>query len=112
MLLFAMIQTSSSAGLSRNNIDVLEPLVRKSPATVIDGPNDLFGWATVLHQVEAVQPGDSLSQAISKTRFVLCIIVLICPIIMVALINTISMDRAMIRKISTLKTRCYGNEII
>lgn len=47
-----------------NNLDILEPIVRRSPA---DG-TDFFGFATVLHQVQTVNNGDDLATAAERTR--------------------------------------------
>ena len=47
-----------------NNLDVQEPIVRVSPAA----DTDLFGWATVLHQIEAPLVSDDLNAAAGKTR--------------------------------------------
>ena len=46
------------------NLDVQEPIVRVSPAA----DTDLFGWATVLHQIEAPLVSDDLNAAAGKTR--------------------------------------------
>jgi len=47
-----------------NNTDIMEPIVRVSPAD----DTDLFGWATVLHQIQEVVPSDDLNAAAQKTR--------------------------------------------
>lgn len=47
-----------------NNTDILEPIVRVSPAD----DTDLFGWATVLHQIQEVVESDDLNTAAQKTR--------------------------------------------
>ena len=47
-----------------NNLDIQEPIVRVSPAA----DTDLFGWATVLHQIEAPLVSDDLNGAAGKTR--------------------------------------------
>ena len=52
-----------------NNIDVLEPIVRRSPA-LSDAINDNFGWSAILHQIEAPAANDNLQQAVDKTRLV------------------------------------------
>ena len=54
----------SGVGNPVNNIDVLQPIVRRSPATA----DDLFGWAAILHPVEEVDSGDSMDDAARKTR--------------------------------------------
>ncbi len=54
------IETESS---NLNNIDVDEPIVRRSPAS----DRDLFGYAVVLHQLEELEPGDDVQTALGKT---------------------------------------------
>lgn len=50
-----------------NNIDKLEPVVRRSPA-ISETSQDMFGYAAVLHQVQMVVPSDSVTQAAAKSR--------------------------------------------
>ena len=47
-----------------DNLDNQEPIFRVSPAA----DTDLFGWATVLHQIEAPLVSDYLNAAAGKTR--------------------------------------------
>ena len=47
-----------------NNLDILEPIVRRSPAD----DTDFFGFATVLHQLQTVDDADDLNTAAGKTR--------------------------------------------
>lgn len=71
-LLFTLLLTSKlgNGALSPlNNIDTLEPIVRRSPA-LSNQVSDLFGWAAILHQIEASTSGDTLTQAVDKTRLV------------------------------------------
>lgn len=54
------------------NLDTAEPVVIRSPALEVDS-EDGFGWAAILHQVEQVGTGDSMDEALRKTRwFHLC----------------------------------------
>lgn len=62
-------QRAHSALSPVNNIDILEPIVRSSPA-LSEPDNDYFGWATVLHQIQTVNMGDNLEQAVANTRSV------------------------------------------
>ena len=57
-LVACLLSLAACLGRSRaaSNIDVLEPIVRVSPA---QGSNeDYFGYAVVLHQVEVPDRGD------------------------------------------------------
>ena len=47
-----------------NNLDILEPIVRRSPAD----DTDFFGFATVLHQIQTVDDADNVTTAAGKTR--------------------------------------------
>ena len=47
-----------------SNLDVNEPIVRRSPATDND---DNFGFSVVMHQVEVPTPGD-FESFVSNTR--------------------------------------------
>lgn len=58
-----------AVGSPLNNIDIVEPIVRTSPA-IREPDNDLFGWAAVLHQIVAPANGDSHLEAAEKTRLV------------------------------------------
>lgn len=59
----------SGVGNPVQNIDVLQPIVRRSPARG-DASNDLFGWAAIFHQVEQVDSSDTMSEAARKTRLI------------------------------------------
>ena len=52
-----------------NNIDILEPIVRVSPA-FSEPDNDYFGWSAILHQIEEPAANDNLDQRVDKTRSV------------------------------------------
>ena len=54
--------------LSVGNVDVLEPLLIRSPASAAD-PGDGFGWTAVFHELEPVSNGDSTSEVLRKTRY-------------------------------------------
>ena len=59
----------SGVGNPVDNIDVLEPIVRISPARRDSSSrDDLFGWAAIMHQIETVNPSDTIEQAAQKTR--------------------------------------------
>ena len=53
-----------------DNVDRLEPIVRRSPA-LAETDADLFGFAAVLHQIQVPVDGDDATEAASKTRLVL-----------------------------------------
>jgi len=53
--------------LSVGNVDVLEPLLIRSPASAAD-PKDGFGWTAVFHELEPVARTDSTSEVLRKTR--------------------------------------------
>lgn len=53
-----------------NNIDILEPIVRSSPA-LSESDTDFFGWATVIHQIQPPDSNDDLNEAVNKARSVL-----------------------------------------
>ena len=53
-----------------DNVDRLEPIVRRSPA-LGETDADLFGFAAVLHQIEVPIPQDDATEAASKTRLVI-----------------------------------------
>lgn len=64
---WAQVETTPT----ETNVDILEPLVIRSPARSVD-PDDGFGWATIFHQVVPVLMSDSMDEAIRKTRFPIC----------------------------------------
>ena len=64
LLLTAQITSPGSRLTNLNNLDVQEPIVRRSPAT----DADFFGWTTVLHQIQTVGDADDLDTATGKTR--------------------------------------------
>ena len=53
---------------TETNVDLLEPTVIRSPAMAADA-EDGFGWAAIFHQIERVVQGDSMDEAINKTRY-------------------------------------------
>lgn len=61
------ICTIWTAGYEAFNIDIIEPIVRRSPALDVD-MQDGFGWAAIFHQTEKVLPNDSIDEALKKTR--------------------------------------------
>ena len=69
LLLAVLLEGVRAVGSPVNNVDILEPIVRRSPAR-LQSTNDMFGWATVLHQTEVVDNGDTRDQAAGKTRLV------------------------------------------
>jgi hypothetical protein len=52
------------------NVDLVEPILIRSPAR--GDPEDGFGWAAILHQVEQASSSDSIDEAIRKTRYCVC----------------------------------------
>ena len=70
ILLAALLERVRAVGSPVNNVDIFEPIVRRSPA-LSQPTNDMFGWATVLHQTEVVAKGDTREQAAGKTRLVM-----------------------------------------
>ena len=48
-----------------DNLDILEPIVRRSPAV----DTDFFGFATVLHQLQPLVDTDDVNTAAGKTRW-------------------------------------------
>ena len=53
-----------------NNIDIYQPILRESPAKGRNSnlPDDMFGWAAIMHQTEVVNSGDNMNEAARKTR--------------------------------------------
>lgn len=68
-ILSVLLLESVETVTTESNVDILEPSLIRSPAMSQD-PDDGFGWAAILHQTEPVQRGDSISEAIRKTRFI------------------------------------------
>ena len=58
--------TGSEAAL---NLDTIEPVLIRSPALEVDS-EDAFGWAVILHQVEQVETGNTMDEALRKTRWI------------------------------------------
>ena len=54
-------------GINAINVDTLEPRVIRSPAMNVD-LGDGFGWTALLHQTEVLQEGDTMAEALRKTR--------------------------------------------
>ena len=52
--------------ISIDNVHVSQPIVRRSPDR--NNPDDMFGFAAIMHQMQVVNSGDSLNAAASKTR--------------------------------------------
>ena len=58
-----VVSRGQSENVNLNNIDVDEPIVRRSPAS----DRDLFGYAVVLHQLQPPQAGDDVNTALGNT---------------------------------------------
>ena len=68
-LLLYVVHIASSFGaraISVDNVHVSQPIVRRSPDT--SNPDDMFGFAAIMHQMQVVNSGDSLDEAAGKTR--------------------------------------------
>ena len=61
-----MLLTFGARAISIDNVHVSQPILRRSPAT--NNPDDMFGFATIMHQIEVVNNRDSLEDAAGKTR--------------------------------------------
>lgn len=61
-----LLLTFGARAVSVDNVHVSQPIVRRSPDT--RNPDDMFGFAAIMHQIEVVNPGDSLNDAASRTR--------------------------------------------
>ncbi len=62
-LAVALFVAADGQTVNLNNVDVDEPIVRRSPAA----DTDLFGYSVVLHQIEPLQAGDDVETALGKT---------------------------------------------
>ena len=61
-----LLLTFGARAISIDNVHVSQPILRRSPAT--NNPDDMFGFATIMHQIEVVDARDSLEVAAGKTR--------------------------------------------
>ena len=61
-----LLLTFGAGAISIDNVHVSQPILRRSPAT--NNPDDMFGFATIMHQIEVVTARDTLSEAAGKTR--------------------------------------------
>ncbi len=69
---FATLCIWASNAQNQDNIDTREPVVRLSPekdSPVVEGRNDYFGWAVILHEIEALNTNtDTMEDALRKLR--------------------------------------------